>query len=46
MLNDVLVLVMRPKWVHKHLQEVGKYVFIWEKPYIDILILLTENILH
>ena len=24
MLNDVLILVMWPKWVHKHLQEVAK----------------------
>ena len=46
MLKVVLVLVMWPKWVRKHLQEVAKNVFSWEKPYEDLLILLTENVLH
>ena len=42
MLSDVLILVMWPKWVHKHLQEVSKNVFNWEKPFIDFLELVTK----
>ena len=30
MLNDVLILVMWPKWVHKHLQEVTENGFRWD----------------
>ena len=43
MLSDILILVMWPEWVHKHLQEVLKYVFSWEKSYIDFSIFLTEK---
>ena len=32
MLSDVLIVVMWPKRLQKHLQEVTKYVFNWEKP--------------
>ena len=35
-LSDVLILVMWPKWVHKHLREVAKKVFSWENPDSDI----------
>ena len=45
-LSDVLIVVMWPKWVHKHLQEVAENVFSWEKLYINFLTLLTENISH
>ena len=34
MLSDVLIVVMWPKWVHKHLQEATKNVFSWKKLYI------------
>ena len=40
MLNDV---VMWPKWVYRHLQEVAKNVFSWEKPFIDFLILCWQK---
>ena len=46
MLSDVLIVVMWPGWVHKHLLEVIKNVFSWEKLYIDFLILLTEYIFY
>ena len=46
MLSGVLILVMCPKWVHKHLQKVAKNVFSLEKLFIDFLILLKETILH
>ena len=36
-LSDVLILVMWPKWVHKHLQGVTKNVFSWEKPFLDFI---------
>ena len=42
MLSDVLIVVMWPKWVHKHLQEATKSVFSREKLYIDFMILLTK----
>ena len=44
MLSDVLILVMWPKWVDKHLLQVSKDVFSWEKPYKDFLILLKQKI--
>ena len=30
--------------MYKHLQEVAKNEFGWEKPYKELLMLLTENI--
>ena len=42
MLTDVLIVAMWPKWVHKHLQEVTKNVFSWEKLYIDFPILYQK----
>ena len=42
MLSDFLIVVMWPKWVHKHFQEATKNAFSWEKFYIDFLILLTK----
>ena len=43
MLSDVLVVVMWLKWVNKHLEEVTKNVFNWEK-LLKTMILTTAPV--
>ena len=45
MLSDALILVKWPKWVHKHLQEVAKTVFSWEKRKDFLVLILRITIL-